>query len=116
MAEDETLRRLAGRLIADEIGPVVRGVLGEQQHGEFSDERLLERVLAVAKETGENTSSMLQDVMGGRRTEVGWINGFVVREGRRLAVEVGMNERLVGLVEGACGGGGEGGVGWVAGL
>ncbi|KAK1835319.1 putative 2-dehydropantoate 2-reductase [Podospora conica] len=104
VAEDDTLRRLAGRLITEEIGPVVRGLLGEQQQradrdGEFSDERLLERVLAVARETGENTSSMLQDVLGGRRTEVGWINGFVAREGRRLGVGVGMNERLVGLVE-----------------
>lgn len=118
VAEDGTLRRLAGRLIAEEIGPVVRGLLGEQQDGagEFSDERLLERVLAVARETGENTSSMLQDVMGGRRTEVGWINGFAVREGRRLGVEVGVNERLVALVEEAREGGGEGGVGWVGGL
>lgn len=105
-------------MIAEEIGPVVRGLLGEQQDGagEFSDGRLLERVLAVARETRENTSSMLQDVMGGRRTEVGWINGFVVREGRRLGVEVGVNERLVALVEEAREGGGEGGVGWVGGL
>ncbi|KAK0754476.1 2-dehydropantoate 2-reductase [Schizothecium vesticola] len=110
VAEDDTLRRLAGRLIAEEIGPVVRGVLGEQQQrdgdGEFSDEKLLERVLAVARETGGNTSSMLQDVSGGRKTEVGWINGFVVREGERLGMEVGMNQRLVGLVEAQRAGGG----------
>jgi 2-dehydropantoate 2-reductase len=118
VAEDGTLRRLAGRLIAEEIGPVVREVLGEQQQrdrdGEFSDEKLLERVLTVAHETGENTSSMLQDVLGGRRTEVGWINGFVVREGKRLGVEVGMNERLVGLVE-AQRAGGAVDVGWAEG-
>jgi len=106
-------------LIAEEIGPVVRGVLGEQklegnEEGEFSDEKLLGRVLAVARETGGNTSSMLQDVLGGRKTEVGWINGFVVREGKRLRVEVGMNQRLVGLVA-AHRAGGEVDVGWAEG-
>ena len=98
VAKDPTLLALAEKLIRQEIGPIVRALL-EDQDDQFSDSALLKTVLAVAQETGSNTSSMLQDVMGGRRTEVEWINGFLVREGRRLELRVDMNERLVELVE-----------------
>ena len=39
--------------------------------------------------------SMLQDVMRGRRTEIDYLNGFVVDEGRRLGVKTPFNERVV---------------------
>jgi 2-dehydropantoate 2-reductase len=52
----------------------------------------------VARETGANRSSMLQDVARQRRTEIEFINGAVVREGEALGVAVPVNKVLAGLV------------------
>ena len=48
----------------------------------------------VARMTGENRSSMLQDVLAGRRTEIDMINGAIVEEGKRLGIPVPVNELL----------------------
>jgi 2-dehydropantoate 2-reductase len=56
-------------------------------------------VLAVARATGANRSSMLQDVLRGGPTEVATINGAVAREGARLGVHTPVNSALLALVE-----------------
>jgi 2-dehydropantoate 2-reductase len=58
----------------------------------------LEFTRAVALETGANRSSMLQDVIRRRRTEIEVINGAIVREGEALGVPVPVNKVLAGLV------------------
>ncbi len=58
-------------------------------------ERAIER---VADATAANTSSMLQDVSEGRRTEVDAINGYVVERAGDHAVDVPVNRTLAGLV------------------
>ena len=59
----------------------------------------VEHVFQVAKATGGNRSSMGQDVDHKRPTEIGAINGAVVREGRRQGVETPVNRALAVLVE-----------------
>jgi len=44
---------------------------------------------------GAGRPSLLQDMMKGRRTEVDYLNGYVVRKGRELGVPVPMNETVV---------------------
>jgi 2-dehydropantoate 2-reductase len=61
------------------------------------------RMLEVARVTGANRSSMLQDVERGRPTEIDAINGEVVRLGRRLGVVTPENERVVDEVRRAAG-------------
>ena len=56
-------------------------------------------VSRVVSMTGENYSSMLQDVMAGRRTEIEYINGYVAREARRLGLGAPINETLYLLVK-----------------
>ena len=51
-------------------------------------------VLAVARETAANRSSMLQDLDRGARTEIDAMNGAVVREARAFGVPVPVNEAL----------------------
>ncbi len=51
-------------------------------------------VREVAEKTSENISSMLQDVRRGKRTEIDYINGAIVREGERRRVEVCYNRFL----------------------
>jgi len=58
----------------------------------------VERTVAVARATGANRSSMLQDVERGRRTEVDAINGAVANRGRTAGVPTPVNAVLADLV------------------
>ena len=62
-------------------------------------EKPLEKVLAVAVATGQNQSSMLQDVLRGSPTEIAVINGAIGREGERLGVAMPVNRTLTLLVQ-----------------
>ncbi len=56
-------------------------------------------MLEVAKATANNYSSMLQDLMRGRRTEIDYINGKIIAYGRMLGVPTPVNEVLYNLVK-----------------
>jgi 2-dehydropantoate 2-reductase len=56
------------------------------------------RVLDVCRDTAENTSSMLQDVLNKKATEVDYINGAVVREGDVLGIPTPTNRVLTSMV------------------
>lgn len=64
-------RRLA-EMIVDEVVEAAsrKGV-------ELDRDRLLEIILRAARNTGENYSSMAQDIISGRRTEIDYINGYI---------------------------------------
>ena len=62
-------------------------------------EDAVEHVYAVAQATAANRSSMGQDVDNRRQTEIGMINGYIVREAERLRVPVPVNATLTTLVE-----------------
>jgi 2-dehydropantoate 2-reductase len=42
---------------------------------------------------------MGQDMMKGRRTEIDFLNGYIVQEGARIGIAARANERLVDLVK-----------------
>lgn len=52
----------------------------------------------TARQTAANRSSMLQDILHGRRTEIDSINGAIVREGAGLGVPAPVNLALTGIV------------------
>lgn len=52
----------------------------------------------VARKTGANRSSMLQDVSAKRQTEIAVINGAVASEGKRLGIPVPVNNILTNLI------------------
>ncbi|MCK9362937.1 MAG: 2-dehydropantoate 2-reductase [Syntrophales bacterium] len=60
----------------------------------------LEHVKAVMSNTKENISSMRQDIERGRRTEIDFINGAIVREGAALGVPTPVNFTLTSLIKG----------------
>ena len=56
---------------------------------------LVQEVIQVARETGMNTSSMLADIQAGRKTEIDFINGYIVKMGHSVDVDVHENEAIV---------------------
>ena len=59
----------------------------------------LAKVEAVCEGTATNLSSMLQDVLRKKRTEIDYINGVIVRLGQELGIPVPTNKLLVDLVK-----------------
>jgi len=57
------------------------------------------RVLDVCRDTAGNTSSMLQDVLNKKVTEVDYINGAIVREGDALGIPTPTNRILTSMVQ-----------------
>ncbi len=85
--ESEYARRLALEL-AREAHQVARS-LGVNPPRSYE-----EAVLATAAATSANKSSMLQDLEAGRKTEIDYINGAVVRIGREKGVPTPYNEAV----------------------
>jgi 2-dehydropantoate 2-reductase len=59
----------------------------------------IDRVIGVCQATAGNIASMLQDVLKRRMTEIGSINGAIVREGELTGVPTPINRTLTGLVQ-----------------
>jgi 2-dehydropantoate 2-reductase len=60
----------------------------------------IEAVEQVARNTAANYSSMLQDVLSGRPTEIDAINGAIVREAEKVGIPTPVNRVLWHLVKG----------------
>ncbi|WP_049924148.1 ketopantoate reductase family protein [Halopiger djelfimassiliensis] len=81
------------RTAARETARVARGT-----DIDLSNRTAIEAIAQVAAETATNTSSMYQDVLADRRTEIDAINGYVVDKADRLGLEVPINRTLTALV------------------
>jgi 2-dehydropantoate 2-reductase len=57
------------------------------------------KVYAVCEGTAQNTSSMLQDILRGKRTEIDAINGAIVEKAKALNINAPVNEMLTCLVK-----------------
>jgi len=58
----------------------------------------IHKVRDVCAATAANRSSMLQDVLRGSPTEIGVINGAIVREADKLGLQAPVNQMLTGLL------------------
>ncbi|KAI0846089.1 6-phosphogluconate dehydrogenase C-terminal domain-like protein [Daldinia vernicosa] len=69
----------------------------------FSSARLRTMLYSVGEKVAANTSSMLQDVQAGKKTEIEDFNGWLVETAWYLGDEDGLpvNEKLISLVEDA---------------
>ncbi|MFX1393319.1 MAG: ketopantoate reductase family protein [Promethearchaeota archaeon] len=54
----------------------------------------------VAEKTSENKNSMLQDVLKGKKTEIDFINGRILKYAKELDIKTPINELLTYLVKG----------------
>lgn len=98
---DEPPRVTLMKLLATETGTVVRALLqaSRQDITCFSDDKLVDLVMTVAEKTGQNTSSMLQDIQAGRQTEVDYINGYLTTQAKRLGLPCPNNTALTEMVK-----------------
>ncbi|MFX0016076.1 MAG: ketopantoate reductase family protein [Promethearchaeota archaeon] len=63
---------------------------------DFSETR--DFILHVIEKTNDNKCSMLQDIERGRRTEIDYMNGFIVQESRRLGLKAPVNAAIADLI------------------
>lgn len=102
-------RRQNGIVLSPLLKNTVQGVVREAvtvavKDGIKREERsVMEMVYSVAEKTSGNTSSMLQDILKGRMTEIDSINGYIIRLARKHKIEVPVNEALYELVKSATG-------------
>jgi 2-dehydropantoate 2-reductase len=100
-------RRENGIVLSPFLENTVQGLVREAvkvaaREGIERDEKdVTEMVYSVAQKTSGNTSSMLQDVLRGRMTEIDSINGYIIRLAKKHEIEVPVNEALYELVKSA---------------
>ncbi|WP_440772446.1 ketopantoate reductase family protein [Natronorubrum sp. DTA28] len=81
------------RVAAREVARVARA-----DDVELSNRVAIDAMESVAADTAANTSSMHQDILAERRTEIDAINGFVVDRGSELGLETPTNRLLTALI------------------
>jgi 2-dehydropantoate 2-reductase len=89
----ELLRNAVYREQAEQICAELALVCRARGEHELADQ-LRDRAFEVIRRTAKNQSSMLQDVLRERSTEVDFINGYLCREARRLGVNCPLNQQL----------------------
>jgi 2-dehydropantoate 2-reductase len=100
-------RRENGIVLSSVLKNTVQGAVREAvnvaaKEGIKRDEKsVMEMVYSVAEKTSGNTSSMLQDLLKGRTTEIDSINGYIIRLAKKHKIEVPVNEALYDLVKSA---------------
>lgn len=55
-------------------------------------------ILRVMEKTKNNKCSMLQDIERGRKTEIDYMNGFIVKESKRLGLKAPVNAAIADLI------------------
>lgn len=65
----------------------------------FNADELLAKVLHVAEKTARNSSSMRSDILQKRKTEIDYINGYVIAVANKMAFSVPENEKLLQQVK-----------------
>lgn len=96
--------RRNGVVLSPHLKPTVRVVVkecvsvAEAEGIAFDPEEVLKSICSVASSTRDNTSSMLQDIRSGRRTEIDSINGYVICLAMKHGLEAPLNQTLCSLV------------------
>jgi 2-dehydropantoate 2-reductase len=84
-------------IMADLVEEAVK--VAKARHIAFTYDDPLGTVFDVARRTGANRSSMLQDFDKGRETEIDFMNGAVVREAAELGIAAPVNSTLTRLIK-----------------
>jgi 2-dehydropantoate 2-reductase len=109
--QDEQVRHIyrviaaEGIRVAKALGCKVEPILGLsadlwEHSGEDHVEEIEEVIINHGRAGGtESYPSMLQDIIKGRPTEIGWLNGYVIRRGKEAGIPTPANEVILSLVK-----------------
>ena len=92
---DPDMKARASALVLEAVD-VVNTALGRSYRGD----EILEKVMSVARSTGNNVCSMLQDVRSRRTTEIDRINGAVLDLAASAGIKAPENEKVVSEIKG----------------
>ncbi|KAH0557039.1 hypothetical protein GP486_005172 [Trichoglossum hirsutum] len=102
-----TAIRVLIQAIISELSTVIRAIITSRNGNldpailaRFSPENLEKVISDVGAKTAKNVSSMRQDVRAGRKTEIDYINGYIIAQGADYGIECPQNSKLVDLVKG----------------
>lgn len=73
--------------------------LAQAKGVELTETDPFEHTRRVCELTSKNKSSMLQDIMNNKKTEIDMINGAIVREGAKIGLKMPVNKTLTGLIK-----------------
>lgn len=85
------------RILRDAVGEAAR--IAKRKRIKLVLDDPLAKVEAVCEGTSDNLSSMLQDVLRKKRTEIDFINGVIVRLGQEMGISVPTNKLLLDLIK-----------------
>lgn len=74
-------------------------MVAEKEGLKFNNEEMFDLVIKVIKDSAENKSSMLQDILKEKKTEIDFLNGKIVELGKKHKVKTSINEVLVSMVK-----------------
>jgi 2-dehydropantoate 2-reductase len=89
LGDNENSRELMEQII-EEVFQVMQG-LGYASHWKNSTDYVKDFYGELLPSTYEHESSMLQDIRAGNKTEIEALNGVIVREGKKLKIDVPCN-------------------------
>lgn len=93
MVEFENLRKI----LEEAVGEAVR--VAKKKRIKLLYDDPLSKVASVCQATAPNVSSMLQDVLKSKRTEIDFINGVIVRQAQALNIPAPVNFVLTNLIK-----------------
>lgn len=93
LTEFETTRRI----LQDAVNEAIR--VAKKKRIKLIYDDPLSKVEAVCEATSQNVSSMLQDVLKRKKTEIDFINGVIVRQAQALGIPAPVNAVLTNLVK-----------------
>ncbi|MFS1513484.1 2-dehydropantoate 2-reductase [Chengkuizengella sp. SCS-71B] len=76
------------------------GKLVARAAGIKTDEQLWDQLIEVCQKTSNNSSSMLQDILEGRETEIDRINGSLIRLASEYKIEIPTHQVVYNMVKG----------------
>ena len=94
MLKNEGIKHLMGIAIKEALK------VAELRSINLSKKDFIALAYDVARKTSENKNSMLQDIIKGKKTEIDFINGRIVRLGEELGTNTPINETLTYLIKG----------------
>jgi 2-dehydropantoate 2-reductase len=85
-------------------GLIIECIGGERSVAEAKGVRLLKEDMLqaaydLAEKNADSFCSMAQDILKGKKTEIDFISGAVVREGEKIAIDTPINQTMTYLVK-----------------